>query len=127
MVQTEDHRMRSECAKEFGAIQTALAFHKEWRDEISASLHHLQLELEKLTGNGNRGKIDDLASKMQRIETMLTETIARADARQLRIERLEDTTKILESRLFSTSLKVAGAVGGLAIFIQFIWDHLIGK
>lgn len=125
MVQTEDHKMRSECAKEFGSIQTALAFHKDWREEQSDSLQRIEREIEKLTGNGNRGKIDDLSSKLVNIEKLLIDHTARSESSQHRIERLEETTKLLEDRLFSTSLKVAGAIGVCAILFQLAWDYII--
>jgi hypothetical protein len=125
MVQVEDHKMRSECAKEFGSIQTALAFHKDWREEQSDLLQRIEREITKLTGNGNRGKMDDLSNRLFSIEKLLIDHTARSESSQHRIERLEETTKMLENRLFSTSLKVAGAIGVFAIIFQLTWDYLI--
>jgi chromosome segregation ATPase len=127
MVQTEDHMMRSECAKEFGKIQTALDFHKEWREEELKSLNEIHSEIQKLTGNGWRNKIEDVSIKLSTIEVMLSTFAARLDASQFRIESLEGKTTLLEDRIFSTSLKVAGAVGIGAIVFQFIWAHIFGS
>lgn len=121
MVQTEGHRMRPECAKEFGSIQTSLEFHKEWRVEQLRKLDALQREIEKLTGNGNRGKIDDLASSISSIEKLLADHIVRSEAGQFRISGFEERITELDKRVFSTAIKVAGAVGLLIIVVEYIW------
>ena len=126
MVQTEDHGMRSECAKEFGSIHTSLAFHKEWRAEQVRQLNRIQLEIEKLTGNGNRGKMDELSSKIGDLSTMLVAHIASCDASQHRIESLENRTKDLEERIFSTALKVAGAVGMMTMLLSYLGNRFFG-
>jgi len=120
MVQIEDHKMRSECAKEFGAIQKSLEFHGELRRDQSAALQKIQVEIEKLTGNGNRGKIDDLSLRLQNIEKLLVDQVARFDASQLRIEHLEEFTEELEKRIYSTALKMASAIGAVTVIIHFI-------
>lgn len=120
MVQTDDHKMRSECAMEFGKIQASLDFNREWRAEHTNLLTKLQLEIEKLTGNGHKGKIDDLNSHLQSIERLLTDQVARFDASQHRIERLEEFTEELESRIYTTSLKVAGAIGVVTVIAHYV-------
>ena len=127
MVQVEDHKMRSECAKEFGKIQTALDYHKEWREEEIKTLSEIHAEIQKLTGNGWRSKIEEVSIKLSAIEVMLSTFAARLDASQFRIESLEAKTTLLEDRIFTTSLKVAGAVGVGAIVFQFIWEHVFTK
>lgn len=117
--------MRPECAKEFGKIESALNFEKEWREIQTKMLTNIEKEIEKLTGNGNRGKIDELGVRLKSIEDLLREFAASGAARQLRIERLEEITRLLESRLFSTSLKIAGVVGAAAIVIQLLVDHFV--
>jgi len=114
-----DHPMNKECIEQFAIINTNLKFHKEWRDEVSAKLKDIQSEVEKLTGNGNRGKIDDLRIAIEH-------HIARSEASQHRIEELEARTKKLESRLFTIALQVAGAVGAASLIIHFIINKMIG-
>lgn len=120
-----DHEMRSECAKEFGSIQTALAFHKEWREEQSHKLDRIQKEVEKLTGNGNKGKIDELFNKLSDLNTLIAQHIAMAESSQHRIEVLEQKTGLLEERIFSTSLKVAGVVGAVTIILHWVASKLL--
>ena len=119
-----DHEMRPECSREFGKISTALEFHKGWRDEQLSKLNKLQSEIEKLTGNGNRGKIDELASSLASVERMMTDHLARSEASQQRISSLEQRVDVLDSRVFSTSVKVAGAVGLLVLIGQYLWKVL---
>lgn len=127
MVQTEDHKMRSECAKEFGSIQTSLSFLKSWHDEENKALDDIKLEIHKLANNGGREKTDSIVVKLAAIEVLLSTLSTKLDASQFRIETLEGKTALLEDRIFSTSLKVAGAVGIGAIVFQFIWAHIFGS
>ena len=60
----DDHEMRAECGIQFGKIEKELEFHKEWRDEQRESLNTIQREVEKLTGNGNRGRIDAISDQL---------------------------------------------------------------
>jgi hypothetical protein len=127
MVQVEDHHMRSECAKEFGSIQTSLSFLKSWHDEENKALDEIKMEINKLANNGGREKMDSVANKLAAIEVILSTLTTKLDASQFRIETLEGKTTLLEDRIFSTSLKVAGAVGIGAIVFQVIWAHLFGS
>jgi len=108
-----EHEMRPECALEFGRIQTALEFHKEWREETTQKLNCIQKEIEKLTGNGNRGKIDE-------IRILIEGQIASFAASEHRIDDLEKKIKLLEERVFSTSLKVAGGIGVASVIIHYV-------
>ena len=125
MVQIEDHMMRSECAKEFGAIKTALDFHKEWRIEQTHKLDLIQKEVEKLTGNGNRGKIDELFSKLGSLESLIATHIAIAESSQHRIEQLEAKTTRLEERIYSTALKVAGVIGVVTLLLHWLGSKFL--
>ena len=125
MVQIEDHKMRSECAKEFGAIQTALAFHKEWRIEQTHKLDLIQKEVEKLTGNGNRGKIDELFAKLGSLESLIATHIAIAESSQHRIDQLEAKTTRLEERIYSTALKVAGVIGVVTLLLHWLGSKFL--
>ena len=127
MVQTEDHMMRSECAKEFGSIQTSLSFLKSWHDEENKALDEIKVEIQKLAGNGGREKVDNVVIKLTAIEVLLSTLSTKLDASQFRIEALEGKIMLLEDRIFSTSLRVAGAVGIGAIVFQFVWSHLFGS
>ena len=108
MVQVDDHKMRSECAKEFGSIQTALGFLSEWHKEDMEALRAIELEMSKLVGNGNKGKID-----------LLSEQVARLEANQHRMEALEERTKLLEDRIYTTSLKVAGGIAVVTLLAHY--------
>ena len=125
MVQVDDHKMRSECAKEFGQIQASLTFLKDWHDEELKAFDEIKQEINKLAGNGGREKTEAIAVKLASIEVILSTLSTKLDASQFRIEGLEGKTTLLEDRIFSTSLKVAGAVGIGAIVFQFIWTNLI--
>ena len=108
MVQIDDHLMRSECAKEFGRIQTSLEFLSAWHKEDMDALKGIELELSKLIGNGNKGKID-----------LLSEQVARLEANQHRMESLEERTKLIEERLYTTSLKVAGSIAVVTLLAHY--------
>jgi hypothetical protein len=85
------------------------------------------VEIQKLASNGGREKVDSVVIKLTAIEVLLSTLSTKLDASQFRIEALEGKTMLLEDRIFSTSLKVAGAVGIGAIVFQFVWAHLFGS
>jgi hypothetical protein len=94
---------------EFGKVQTSLDFYEKWHKEDAESLKRIEQEILKLTGNGNKGKID-----------ILSDHVARLEASQHRIERLEKATEELEDRIYTTSLKVAGAIGLVTIIAHYL-------
>jgi hypothetical protein len=119
-----DHELRPECAKEFGSIQKGLEFHKEWRDEQRVALSTLQREVEKLTGNGNRGRIDGISDDISEIKTMLVGHIAEAEERDHRLDTHDKLLEKYEGRVYAISLKVAGVVAFLAMVIKLGIDRL---
>ena len=121
---TDDHEMRASCGIEFGKINKELEFHKEWRQELRDSLHKVQKEVEKLTGNGNRGRIDEISSDLADIKTMLVSHLAEAAGRDNRITMLEGQFNKLDNRVYSIAIKVAAAAAALALFVNYLIDAI---
>ena len=118
-----DHEMRPECAVEFGKIQTALEFHKEWRDESRNTLSCIKKEVEKLTGNGNRGRIDSIADQLTDIHKLLAVHLKESEARDKRLDEQSDRIDELDRRLF----KVAVGAAALAALLAPVIEMLITK
>ena len=123
-----DHELRPECAKEFGSIQKSLDFHREWRDEARASFNLLQKEVEKLTGNGNRGRIDDLVDDLAEIKTMLVSHIrwgeTEHEATIRRINNHAEQIKKLESRIYKVAIGAAALAAILVPISKLLIDQL---
>ena len=113
-----DHELRPACAKEFGSIQKSLEFHKEWRDEARQSLGLIQREVEKLTGNGNRGRIDSISDDLHEIKTMLVSHIRWGETENTATHAILESHSAKITRLESRIYKVAvGAAALAAVFV----------
>ena len=128
---TDDHKMRAECGiqfgainKELGAISKELEFHKEWRDEQRATLLSIQKEVEKLTGNGNRGRIDTLGDQISEISSMLVSHLPEAQARDQRIALHEHRLDKIETRLYSVAIVAAGLSASLVPIAKWVMEKL---
>jgi CII-binding regulator of phage lambda lysogenization HflD len=117
-----DHEMRPECAKEFGVIQADLRHHDEFRKEVRSSLAGIDHEIKKLTGNGNKGRVEHLSDAVGELGKLLTRSITKSDAVveaiQVRMENIEKQQKKIgeeqervASRMWSERLRITGIVG----------------
>lgn len=120
----EVHDLRPECAKEFGRIHRSLEFHQEWRTEQRQSLLNIQKEVEKLTGNGNRGRIDDIFLDLAEIKTMLISHIAEATARDHRLDAHAARLDKLDSRIYTVAIGAAGLTALLIPLGKMLVEHL---
>lgn len=115
---------RALCAKEFGELRAKVDFAEEWRAEQRMALSNIQREVEKLTGNGNRGRIDDLFSGISDIKTMLVSHITEAEARDRRIDLHDRRIDTLEGRVYKVAIAAAAAAAVLVPLIRALIDHL---
>lgn len=149
MQEIDRAEMRPECAKEFGKIEASLDYQKELKEEQSKALDRIEKEIEKLFGNGNKGKIDEISICLNALSNSIIAHIAKSDEWKsrlivveseldkhrsnflhiegaiTRLELLEKQYGELEKRFYSTAIKVSAAIGTGAFLLQFVIDHFI--
>lgn len=123
-----DHVRLPECALKFGTIEAELEHTHEFRDEVRGSLGKIDHEVRKLTGNGNKGRIDKLFDAVGEINTMIATHITHCEtAEEVMEERITELKekqaaeqKKVDDRLWSERLKIAGIVGLILIVNQLL-------
>lgn len=97
-----------ECAAAFGRIEAAQTHAKELRAAQSTEIQGLHKEVLKLTGNGNKGRIDSLAEQTA-VNTALLKKM------DYRFDRIYNLIEKNEHRVWTMAGKVAGLVGSAGI------------
>ena len=85
---------------------------------------NIQKEVEKLTGNGNRGRIDDISSDIAEIKTMLVSHMAEATARDHRLDAHATRLDKLDSRIYAVAVGAAGLTAVLIPLGKMLVEHL---
>ncbi len=103
------HHPLPECERAFGRIEANQLNASSRSNELSAQISEIRKEIVKLTGNGNKGRIDTLAEATA-VNTVLLKNIA------VRFDKLE-------SRQWGLAAKVATLAGTAAM----IGTWVVGK
>jgi len=95
-----------ECEHAFGKLEAG-------QEAALKQVDRLHREVTKLTGNGHRGRIDDLVAGQAEMRAWASAIDGRFD----RLERFIDKT---ERRVWSLAAKVAGVVGTVGILTTIL-------
>lgn len=106
-----EHDMRPECAMEFGKITAERTQAAEFREEVRSTLLAIQKEIHVLTGNGNRGKIDEISG-------MLGEYISSTKSQDHRLAAVEESQRRMDSRMWSLGMKLGVMIGTITVLAQ---------
>lgn len=105
-----------ECERAFGRIEESQKAAKERLQDQSARIENVHKEIIKLTGNGHRGRMDDLAEQT----AVNTALLQKLDAT---LDKFDKRMDAQESKVFSMAVKVASIAGTIGI----IGSIVVGK
>jgi len=113
---SDNHPMNDSCSDQFKMIATR---DKELNDRISGSeglIQSLKKDMNRLNGNGRRGKIDELADQISEMRTTAAEIAVRQEEQ---IKALRDSNNRMEDdfKEFREEMR-----GGLKTLDNRIWE-----
>lgn len=127
----EHHEMRLDCAKNFGELKSELRHvaetrteDKERRREDWNELKEIKRELHKLVGNGNRGRIDEMAAEFSSLKA---EVKSREDVICNDIKHLSSRFDALENKFWWIVVKVIAPLFVGVSILNFIAQYFVDK